>query len=107
MRLFVAKVCGRPPRAALARPCPPPRALTPALLLLLLPPLQVGNDKLNAAFQEMMAEDKRTSELLDQAQEKFEVREGVGACVGAGRCVVPSLHSRGARACILRCCVLL
>ena len=43
--------------------------------------VQVGQDKLSAAFTEMMNEDPKSQELLDQAMDKFEVGAGCWALI--------------------------
>ncbi len=53
---------------------------------------EVGQDKLSAAFTAMMAEDEKASELLDQAQEKFEVREQSVTSVTISRTCVNQLN---------------
>lgn len=59
-------------------PHPPPHPHTHTLAITTPSTLQVGQDKLNAAFQSMMNDDPKSSQLLDQAQDKFEVRRGPG-----------------------------
>ena len=66
-------------------PChlPPSHPSLPPTSPPVLACVQVGQDRLNAAFTAMMAEDPKAEELLDQAQDKFEV--GRSAAVWGGR----------------------